>query len=177
MTISMTKIELNVDMKKMHSLYHDNGGLRILFNPNSKNQSWMLIIACAGLPFFLSNFMYYSGPVRFCGFIFFGLCFYNFWKVTAPILKKRKEVKQFIERVKDTKELTFSYNNQEFIHSQNGDLTNLKWSEINDVFIANEFISINSPQNFLLPKNMMTEEEFQALSLTITTYVNGVRFE
>lgn len=171
----MTEIELKIDLEDLRSIYFRNNEHKYFFGPKTERQSIQLTVAVLIFPFFAVHALSSDDRWYFVlGCIFFSLIVYDFWSVAGPILKWKRLVLNFLKEVESVQQLKFMYNDVYFVHLQ--DKTELKqaWSVIDRAEITDRFIWLFSDRNILLPKNSMSQKEFELLSETVMKLVKNV---
>lgn len=160
----MTEIKLNYQSKDLREIYFGEGHQKYFFGPETKRQSWMLVIALALYPFFLVySIQLEDNWLMILGTIYLGLVMYDFQRKTRPIIYWKKSVEAFLERVDNNSEHQLVYNDESVTFIQGETETILHWSIIKRASINANYIGLTADTNLLFPKNSMTEKEFDGL--------------
>lgn len=109
------------------------------------------------------------------GSILLSLLIYDFIRAAKPIIKWRKSIQKFLTKLEKTEVVTFSYNDQYFIHVQDSDSIKQEWSVVESALISERYIWLFSNINILLPKSAMTEAEYLGLSKMVLEKVKSVK--
>lgn len=172
----MIEINLKVDVVELRNIYFRDNRQKYFFGPGTKRQSLYLVVAIAVFPFFVMHALNstYDRWYFVLGSIFFSLLVYDYWKVARPIIKWKKSILNFLEKVKHTQTLTFHYNETYYIHTQDSQQLKQNWSAVEQAIIDDQCIWLLSDKNILLPKSSMRNDEYNALSQTIMNQVQHV---
>ena len=160
----MTEINLNYQSKDLREIYFGEGHHKYFFGPETKRQSWMLVIALVLYPFFLVySIQLEDNWLMILGTIYLGLVMYDFQRKTRPIIYWKKSVEAFLERVDNNPEHRLVFNEENVTFIQGDTETILQWSIIKRASINVDYIGLTADSNLLFPKNSMTDKEFDEL--------------
>ena len=171
----MTEIRLKIEVNDIQEIYFRNDKRKYFFGPTTRRQSFYLLFAILIFPFFVMKTIGMEDDLYFIagGMLFFWVI-YDFWRVASPIIKWKKSVYTFLEKVKKTKVAMLSYNDIFFVHVQDSEQTKQNWTVIDRAVIMEDYIWLFSNTNFLLPAKSMTKTEFDNLSITVMNKVKNV---
>lgn len=171
----MTEIKLNYQSKDLREIYFGEGHQKYFFGPETKRQSWMLVIALVLYPFFLVySIQLEDNWLMILGTIYIGLVMYDFQRKTRPIIYWKKAVEAFLERVDNYPEHRLVFNEEQITFIQGDTETILQWSIIKRASIHADYIGLTAEANLLFPKKSMTEEEFSGLKSIVERKVAQV---
>ncbi len=172
----MTEINLKIDADALRAIYFRDNRQKYFFGPETKRQSLYLVMAIVVFPFLVMHALgsTYDRWYFVLGSIFFSLLVYDYWKVARPIIKWKKSILTFLEKVKQTQLLTFHYNDTFFVHTQDSVQLKQEWSLVERAIIDDQCIWLLSKNTILLPKSSMNTDEFEALTATIMSKVKEV---
>jgi hypothetical protein len=171
----MTEIKLNYQSKDLREIYFGEGHQKYFFGPETKRQSWMLVIALALYPFFLVySIQLEDNWLMILGTIYLGLVMYDFQRKTRPIIYWKKAVEAFLERVDNNPEHRLVFNEEHITFMQGDTETILHWSIIKRASIHAYYIGLTAEANLLFPKKSMTEKEFEGLKSIVERKVAQV---
>ena len=168
----MTEINLNYQSKDLREIYFGEGHQKYFFGPETKRQSWMLVIALALYPVFLVySIQLEDNWLMILGTIYLGLVMYDFQRKTRPIIFWKKSVEAFLERVDTNTPHRLCYD-EDYISFYQGDTeVKMLWSGIKKASVNDVYIGLTAESNLLFPKNSMTEKEFNTLKKFVTRKV------
>jgi hypothetical protein len=171
----MTEIKLNYQSKDLREIYFGEGHQKYFFGPDTKRQSWMLVIALILYPFFLVySIQLEDNWLMILGTVYLGLVMYDFQRKTRPIIYWKKAVEAFLERVDNTPDHFLKFDENSIVFIQGETETILQWSIIKRASIYADYIGFSAESNLLFPKNSMTEKVFDALKNIIERKVAQV---
>ena len=171
----MTEINLNYQSKELREIYFGEGHHKYFFGPETKRQSWMLVIALVLYPFFLVySIQLEDNWLMILGTIYLGLVMYDFQRKTRPIIYWKKSVEAFLERVDNNPEHRLVFNEENVTFIQGDTETILQWSIIKRASINVDYIGLTADSNLLFPKNSMTDKEFDELKKIVKRKVAQV---
>ena len=171
----MTEIKLNYQSKDLREIYFGEGHQKYFFGPETKRQSWMLVIALVLYPFFLVySIQLEDNWLMILGTIYLGLVMYDFQRKTRPIIYWKKAVEAFLERVDNNPEHRLVFNEEHITFIQGDTETILHWSIIKRASIHADYIGLTAEPNLLFPKNSMTDNEFDGLKSIVERKVAQV---
>ena len=171
----MTEINLNYQSKDLREIYFGEGHHKYFFGPDTKRQSWMLVIALVLYPFFLVfSIQREDNWLMIIGTIYLGLVMYDFQRKTRPIIYWKKSVETFLERVDNNSEHSLKVDEDSITFIQGDTETILQWSIIKRVSVNANYIGLTADSNLLFPRNSMTEKEFDTLKKFVTRKVAKV---
>lgn len=172
----MTEIKLNKDIEDLRAIYYRDNNQKYFFGPNTKKQSIYLTIAIIAFPFFAVYALNLNDSWFFIlGSVFLSLLIYDYWKVAKPIIEWKKSVESFLKKAEKTKDLRLKYNEDFFVHIQDNEQLKQNWEVVDKAIINNRFIWLFSDTNILLPKNSMSESEYNTLKDVISSNVKNRR--
>ena len=171
----MTEINLNYQSKDLREIYFGEGHHKYFFGPETKRQSWMLVIALGLYPVFLVySIQLEDNWLMILGTIYLGLVMYDFQRKTRPIIYWKKSVEAFLERVDNNSEHGLKVDEDSVTFIQGDTETILQWSIIKRASINAYYIGLTADSNLLFPKNSMTEKEFDELKKIVKRKVAQV---
>ena len=164
----MTKINLNYTSNDLREIYFGEGHHKYFFGPETKRQSWMLVIALVLYPVFLVySIQLEDNWLMIIGTIYLGLVMYDFQRKTRPIIYWKKSVEAFLARVDANTEHRLCYDEDSISFYQGDSEVKMLWSGIKKASINDSYIGLTAESNLLFPKNCMTENEFQLLNKVV----------
>ena len=164
----MTKINLNYTSNDLREIYFGEGHHKYFFGPETKRQSWMLVIALVLYPVFLVySIQLEDNWLMIIGTIYLGLVMYDFQRKTRPIIYWKKSVEAFLARVDANTEHRLCYDEDSISFYQGDSEVKMLWSSIKKASINDSYIGLTAESNLLFPKNCMTENEFQLLNKVV----------
>ncbi len=171
----MTEINLNYQSKDLREIYFGEGHHKYFFGPETKRQSWMLVIALGLYPVFLVySIQLEDNWLMILGTIYLGLVMYDFQRKTRPIIYWKKSVEAFLERVDNNSEHGLKIDEDGITFIQGDTETILQWSIIKRASINADYIGLTADSNLLFPKNSMTDKEFDELKKIVKRKVAQV---
>ena len=171
----MTEINLNYQSKDLREIYFGEGHHKYFFGPETKRQSWMLVIALGLYPVFLVySIQLEDNWLMILGTIYLGLVMYDFQRKTRPIIYWKKSVEAFLERVDNNSEHGLKIDEDGITFIQGDTETILQWSIIKRVSVNANYIGLTADSNLLFPKNSMTDKEFDELKKIVKRKVAQV---
>ncbi len=171
----MTEINLNYQSKDLREIYFGEGHHKYFFGPETKRQSWMLVIALGLYPVFLVySIQLEDNWLMILGTIYLGLVMYDFQRKTRPIIYWKKSVEAFLERVDNNSEHGLKIDEDGITFIQGDTETILQWSIIKRASINADYIGLTADSNLLFPKNSMTDKEFDELKKIVKKKVAQV---
>lgn len=160
----MIEINLNYTSNDLRDIYFGEGHHKYFFGPDTKRQSWMLVIALALYPIFLVySIQLEDNWLMILGTIYLGLVMYDFQRKTRPIIYWKKSVEAFLARVDANTEHRLCYDEDSISFFQGDTEVKMLWSGIKKASINDSYIGLTAESNLLFPKNSMTENEFLML--------------
>jgi hypothetical protein len=164
----MTKINLNYTSNDLREIYFGEGHHKYFFGPETKRQSWMLVIALVLYPVFLVySIQLEDNWLMIIGTIYLGLVMYDFQRKTRPIIYWKKSVEAFLARVDANTEHRLCYDEDSISFYQGDSEVKMLWSGIKKASINDSYIGLTAESNLLFSKNSMTENEFQLLKKVV----------
>jgi hypothetical protein len=164
----MTKINLNYTSNDLREIYFGEGHHKYFFGPETKRQSWMLVIALVLYPVFLVySIQLEDNWLMIIGTIYLGLVMYDFQRKSRPIIYWKKSVEAFLARVDANTEHRLCYDEDSISFYQGDSEVKMLWSSIKKASINDSYIGLTAESNLLFPKNCMTENEFQLLNKVV----------
>ena len=168
----MTEINLNYQSKNLREIYFGEGHHKYFFGPETKRQSWMLVIALGLYPVFLVySIQLEDNWLMILGTIYLGLVMYDFQRKTRPIIYWKKSVEAFLERVDAHVQHRLCYDEDSISFYQGDTEVKMLWSGIKKASINDAYLGLTAESNLLFPKNSMTEKEFDTLKKYVTRKV------
>jgi hypothetical protein len=168
----MTEIHLNYQSKDLREIYFGEGHDKYFFGPETKRQSWMLVIALALYPVFLVySIQLKDNWLMIIGTIYLGLVMYDFQRKTRPIINWKKSVEAFLGRIDTNTEHRLCYDEESISFYQGETEVKMRLSGIKKASINDSYISLTAESNLLFPKNSMTEKEFDSLKKFVKSKV------
>lgn len=171
----LTEIKLNTDIKIIKELFYSKGYHRLFYGLYNKKQSIVLLISIILLPFYLYfSIKYDNRTLLLTGLMVYVIIISQFWKATESVYLWRKKVKAFIKNVEHVKEITIKYDDNQFIHIQDGDEIKLGWSEIEKGIINDMCLWLIFKDRITLPRKSMSENEYQLLIEKVKEKVKNI---
>ncbi len=173
--MQVTEIRLNFKKNHFEEIYFRNGNEKIFFSKTVKEHTYIVLFFGT---LFLSSLIYSISTNTGWG-IFILLCipmilsFLMWLHMVRIVLKWRKSIKRYIEKI-------CAYSNYKVVLSENtfsiiadNDETIEKWSELKQVEIDDLSLILHAVDNYMFPKKSISAEEFDFLKTEIGNKVKN----
>ena len=173
--VSSFEIDLVFRRADFEAIYFGNGYDRILTNPQTRRLAYTAIVVGIIWAVVLIDTVYaHHSQLIFLALTgVFAITIARLRKRVAPILRWKKEIRVFFDRLESYKHCSLLVTDESFTLTQDTETGTDRWSAVRKTEITEDYISITASTDYLFPRNSMQEAEFERLKAVVlekTTY-------
>lgn len=174
MAESETKIELKYQRKDFENIYYKNRQANIFWSTPVKE--YFIIFSVFSILFLLSfTYSFFTnllwGLSIFLMFLL-TLSFFSYRTKASPILKWKKQVVKYLDRLDKISHHEITLTKSTLILTQDDEVIITKWIRFTKVIFNDESIQLSGSDEYLFPKNSMTQSQFIYLKDFILDRIN-----